>query len=90
MFEMFFWMFDDRQAIAVDFAKVKCPVLVISGADDRAVPPATGRKIAQKYGSNATFHEAPDHAHFLFLEPGWEQVAQFCASWMSDVFEAPT
>jgi pimeloyl-ACP methyl ester carboxylesterase len=90
MFEMFFWMFDDRQAIRVDFEKVRCPVLVVSGAEDRAVPPVTARKIADRYGPNATFHEAQDHAHFLFLEPGWEQVAQYCADWMSKVLERPT
>ena len=83
MFEMFFWMFDDRRAVAVDFDKVTCPVLALSGAEDRAVPPITGRRIAEKYGAKATFEEVPDHAHFMFLEPGWEKVAARCADWMA-------
>jgi len=84
MFEMFFWMFDDRRAVAVDPDKVTCPVLALSGAEDRAVPPVTARKIAERYGALAEFHEIPDHAHFMFLEPGWEKIAALCAEWMSD------
>ena len=85
MFEMFFWMFDDNRAAVVAFDKVSCPVLVVSGEDDRAVRHATGQEIASKYGSNSTFHLARGHAHFLFLEPGWEGPAQVCEEWMSGV-----
>ncbi len=88
MFEMFFWMFDDRRATKVDFAEVKCPVLVVSGAEDRAVPAVTGRRIADHY-EHATYHEAPDRAHFLFLEPGWEEIAEYCADWMTEAVKQP-
>jgi non-heme chloroperoxidase len=84
MFEMFFWMFDDHRATAVEFDEVTCPVLVVSGEEDRAVRHAIGQKIAEKYGANGTFHLARGHAHYLFMEPGWEHVASFCADWMSD------
>lgn len=87
MFEMFFWMFDDRRAIAVDFDKVTCPVLVVSGEDDRAVRNAVGREIAARYGERGTFHLAKGHAHYLFMEPGWEKVAAVCADWMGNVCE---
>ena len=83
MFEMFFWMFDDHRAIAVDFDKVTCPVLVVSGEEDRAVRPAVGREIAERYGANGTHILAPSHAHYLFMEPGWEIVADECANWLS-------
>ena len=89
VFEMFFWMFDDRKAVAVDYDKVTCPVLVLSGAQDKAVPPITGREIARLYGDKATYREVPEHAHFMFLEPGWEQIAADCADWMSGI-TAPT
>ncbi|MCY6382120.1 alpha/beta hydrolase [Hoeflea prorocentri] len=82
MFEMFFWMFDDNRAIAVDFDKVSCPVMVVCGKDDRAVRPAVGRQIAGRYGAKGTYHLAPDHAHFLFMEPGWETVAGSVSDWM--------
>jgi len=83
MFEMFFWMFDDRRAVAVDTEKVTCPVLVLSGAEDRAVPSVTARKVAERYRHRAEFQEIADHAHFMFLEPGWEQIAGLCADWMA-------
>ena len=83
LFELFFWMFDVRCAIAVDSTRVKCPVLAISGSDDKLISAATGRRVAQLYGSNATFHEAQGHGHFLFLEPGWERIADRCADWIT-------
>lgn len=85
MFEMFFWMFDDHRAVAVDFDKVTCPVLVLCGEEDRAVRPAIGKQVAEKYGANGTYHLAPDHAHFLFMEPGWESVAGIAANWMENL-----
>lgn len=84
MFEMFFWMFDDRRAIAVDFEKVACPVLVVSGDEDRAVRHAVGQEIARKYGDRGSFHLARGHAHYLFMEPGWEDVAAMCADWLDE------
>lgn len=84
MFEMFFWVFDDHRAVAVDFDKVTCPVLVVSGEEDRAVRHAVGQEIARKYGANGTFHLARGHAHYLFMEPGWGKVAAYCADWLSE------
>ncbi|MEM8631940.1 MAG: alpha/beta hydrolase [Pseudomonadota bacterium] len=83
MFEMFFWMFDDAAAIAVDFDAVPCPVLVVSGTEDRAVNPASCRQLTAKYGDRGTFLPAEGHAHFLFLEPGWEDVAAQIDDWLS-------
>ena len=85
MFEMFFWMFDDRKATAVDYDNVTCPVLVLSGAEDKAVPAVTGQEIAKLYGAKATFREVPSHAHFMFMEPGWERIAAGCLDWMSSL-----
>ena len=84
MFEMFFWMFDDNRTIAIDFDKVGCPVLVVAGEEDRAVRHAVGKEIAEKYGNKGSFLLAAGHAHFLFIEPGWEQIAKHCENWMSE------
>ena len=84
MFEMFFWMFDDHRAIAVAFDKVTCPVLVVSGEEDRAVRHAVGQEIAQTYGAKGSFHLAKGHAHYLFMEPGWEEIAGYCADWLEE------
>ncbi|MEM1129324.1 MAG: alpha/beta hydrolase [Pseudomonadota bacterium] len=84
MFEMFFWMFDDHAAMKVDMDKVDCPVLVVSGTEDRAVNPETCKTLAEMYGSKATFMAAEGHAHFLFIEPGWEKVAGEIEGWLDE------
>ncbi|MCR9087244.1 MAG: alpha/beta hydrolase [Rhodobacteraceae bacterium] len=87
MFEMFFWMFDDAAATKVEIDTVDCPVLVVSGSEDRAVNPATCRDLAARYGTRGTFLAAKDHAHFLFLEPGWETVAGEIEGWLKGTAE---
>ncbi len=82
MFELFFWMFDDSQTTKIDYNAVTCPVLVVSGTDDLAVPPSTSRLIAGRHGERATFHEASGYGHYLMLEPKWRKVAELCADWI--------
>ncbi|MEM1351369.1 MAG: alpha/beta fold hydrolase [Pseudomonadota bacterium] len=84
MFEMFFWMFDDAAAIKVDFDAVHCPVLVVSGTEDRAVNPVSCQTLAATYGERGTFLAAEGHAHFLFLEPGWKDVAAQIDDWLGN------
>ncbi|MEI9900303.1 MAG: hypothetical protein WDN31_09465 [Hyphomicrobium sp.] len=62
-------MFDDRRATAVEADKVTCPVLAISGADDKVISAATGREIAALY-PQAVFEEAAGAGHFLIMEKG--------------------
>jgi len=84
LFELFFWMFDARSTTHVDTADVTCPVLVVSGSQDKVVSAATGRQIAQLYPGRATFHEAAGRGHFLLLEDGSRELAQHCADWMAE------
>ena len=88
MFEMFFWMFDDHAALRVDFDHITCPVLVVSGTEDRAVNPETCKALAKRYGDRGRFLPAEGHAHFLFLEPGWETVAAQIDDWLSQTAPA--
>ncbi len=83
IFETFFWMFDDTRATAVDHTAVTCPVLVISGSNDKVISAQTGRRISDVYGARASFEAAPGHGHFLLVELGWEQLAGRCADWAS-------
>jgi pimeloyl-ACP methyl ester carboxylesterase len=87
IFELFFWIFDDRHTTRIDYEKVKCPVLVVSGSDDRGVSGHTARQIATRHGAGATFFEATGFGHYLMLEPGWQAVATRCAEWMSAACE---
>jgi non-heme chloroperoxidase len=80
-FELFFWMFDRTGATAVDTSAVGCPVLCLSGTDDKLVSPATARATADGY-RNVTFWELAGHGHMLVLEPGAEDIARRIAGWI--------
>ena len=54
-------------AIAVDAARVTCPVLVVGAAQDRFPPVRIARKLAAKYG--AAYLEYREHAHIILREP---------------------
>ena len=82
MFELFFWIFDENQTTRIDYDGVTCPVLMVSGSEDLAIPPSTARLIAERHGSRATFHEAQGFGHYLTLEPEWKKIAEICADWM--------
>jgi non-heme chloroperoxidase len=80
-FQMFFWMFDQTGATAVDTVAVKCPVLCLVGAEDRIVSPQTARATADGY-LDAAFWELQGHGHMLVLEPGAEKIARRIADWI--------
>ncbi len=82
MFELFFWMFDENQTTKIDYERTTCPVLMVSGSEDLAIPPSTARSIAERYGLQATFYEAKGFGHYLMLEPEWKKIAQICLEWM--------
>lgn len=85
MFELFFWMFDENETTKIDYERVTCPLLFVSGSEDLAIPPSTSRLIAARYGSRATFHEAAGFGHYLTLEPEWKRISELCARWMVNV-----
>jgi pimeloyl-ACP methyl ester carboxylesterase len=80
-FEIGFWLLDLRRATEVDERLVNCPVLVISGAEDRITPAPVGRSVAAKY--HAEYHVLPGHAHWVVGEPGWETIAELIADWLN-------
>lgn len=57
----------------IDFARVKCPVLVAGGRLDRIVEPKLVEWTAAKFGVTPRLYE--DHAHWLLAEPGWQAIA---------------
>jgi pimeloyl-ACP methyl ester carboxylesterase len=81
LFELFFWMFDRTGATKVETAAVRCPVLCLSGVEDRIVSLATARKTAAGYPS-ATYWEIEGHGHMLLVEPGAEAIADRIADWI--------
>jgi len=50
-FEIGLWLFDTKKATQVNEKKVTCPILIISGTEDRITPVAVVKKIHEKYQS---------------------------------------
>jgi non-heme chloroperoxidase len=80
LFELFFWMLDTEAATAVDVGAIRCPVLCVSGTEDRVVSLATARATAAGLGS-ALLWEESEHGHMLPVEPGADEVARRMAEW---------
>ena len=81
LFELFFWMFDRAGATTVDTHTVKCPVLTLSGTDDRVVPLDTAKATADAY-PGCPFWVLEDHAHMLVVEDGADKIAGRIADWL--------
>ncbi len=87
LFELFFWMFDGARATAVEANKVRCPVLVVAGENDKVISAETGRKVARLYALGE-FVEARGRGHFLIMEEGAADLARSCAAWLAEVLAA--
>jgi len=81
MFEIGYWYVDSKKVAKVNETEITCPVLVVSGAEDRITPVTVVRKVAKKY--NATYKEFQNHAHWIVSEPDWEDVAGYIFDWLS-------
>jgi pimeloyl-ACP methyl ester carboxylesterase len=83
--EIGYWLFDSKKASKVDETKVTCPVLLIAGVEDRIVPTSVVRQVAKKYKAVLTYKEFENHAHWVVGEPGWQEIAEYIASWLKQV-----
>jgi pimeloyl-ACP methyl ester carboxylesterase len=86
-FEIMHWALDARHATAVDAREVKCPVLCLAGSRDKVNPPATVRRIAQRYRARGVYEERDGHSHWMLGEPGWEKIAERAMEWIGEVSE---
>jgi pimeloyl-ACP methyl ester carboxylesterase len=84
-FEVMHWALDPARATRVPADAVTCPVLCITGSDDRMSPPQTVRRIAARYRDRASFEESTGHSHWLIGEPGWERVAKRSLGWLREL-----
>lgn len=75
--EIFYWFLDPKHASRVDEAKVTCPVLVVTGTLDRAIPVAIVRRVAKKYKTVSHYKEFENFGHWILGEPGWKEVAEY-------------
>jgi len=87
--EIGFWLFDRKKASKVDEAKVTCPVLVISGAEDRITPASVVKNVAKKYKNVSTYKEFVNNAHWVIGEPGWQEIADYVSDWLDQKLLKP-
>jgi non-heme chloroperoxidase len=81
LFQLFFWMLDQTGATSVATDKVRCPVLCLSGTDDKLVSLLTAQATAAAY-RNAPFWALDGHGHMLLVEPGADKIAERVAAWI--------
>ena len=81
LFELFFWMSDQTGATIVDTQAISCPVLTLSGSDDRVVPLGTAKATADSY-PGSPFWVLEDHAHMALMEDGAYKLASRIADWL--------
>jgi pimeloyl-ACP methyl ester carboxylesterase len=80
-FEIVFWFLDRRRVSEIEPTRLVVPILAVTGADDRIVPPIVVRRIAEKYPS-ASFVCYPNHGHWLFEESGCEKIVADIDRWL--------
>jgi len=79
-----FWQLDPRHASRIDPEGIRCPVLIVSAADDRLTPASVVRRTAASLGSKAVLREFPNHGHWVVGEPGWEEISVGVADWLEE------
>ncbi len=81
-FEIGLWLLDKNISSNVNTKEVKCPLLIVSGREDRFIPPSVVKRIANKYKDVSTHREFKDNAHWVIGEPGWENIAEYIYDWL--------
>jgi pimeloyl-ACP methyl ester carboxylesterase len=84
-FEIMHWPLDLNRATQIDPRQVTCPLLCVAGSRDRVNPPATVRRVAQRYKGRVVYEELRDHSHWLIGEPGWEKIANRSLEWLAEM-----
>jgi pimeloyl-ACP methyl ester carboxylesterase len=87
-FEIMHWAFDVKRAALVHPESVTCPILCLVGSHDRINPPATVKRIAERYKGRALYEEFQGHSHWLLGEPGWEKIAARTINWIGELADA--
>jgi pimeloyl-ACP methyl ester carboxylesterase len=82
-FETMNWGLDMNRASDVKASAVTCPILCLTGAEDRINPPSTVERIAARYG-DARAEVLDGMGHWLIGEPGWEKLAVRAIAWLKE------
>jgi pimeloyl-ACP methyl ester carboxylesterase len=71
----------------VDFKKPHPPLLLIAGSADNIIPASLNKSNHAKYKlspSETDYKEFVGRTHFIVGQKGWEEVADFVITWLSD------
>jgi pimeloyl-ACP methyl ester carboxylesterase len=82
-FEVMNWGLDMNRASEVAADAVTCPLLFLTGSEDRINPPSTVARIAALY-PNASAEVLDGMGHWLIGEPGWEKLAARALAWLKE------
>ena len=71
----------------VDFNRPRRPLLITAGEKDHIIPASLNRSNYKKYrGTFVTdFKEFAGRDHFLIGSRGWEEVADYCLTWLEKI-----
>jgi non-heme chloroperoxidase len=83
-FEIMNWGLDFNHASEVDAAKLQCPMLFLTGSEDRINPPSTVARIAARYEGHVTNEVLDGMGHWLIGEPGWEKLVVRALGWLKE------
>ena len=69
--------------VPVDASRVRCPLLIVCGTDDRFIPAKTVARVARRYG--VPLRLMSGRGHMIVLEPGWQALAGSVADWFAGI-----
>jgi pimeloyl-ACP methyl ester carboxylesterase len=71
----------------VDFTRPRRPLLITAGEKDHIIPASLNKTNHQKYkGPSVTdFKEFSGRDHFLIGSRGWQEVADYCLTWLDTI-----
>ncbi len=85
--EIGFWFLDRQRTTWINPADVACPMLFMTGTEDKLTPLWLTHRLAEPYGEKLKVEALRGHSHWLPAEPGWERIAERAAAFFET--EAP-
>jgi pimeloyl-ACP methyl ester carboxylesterase len=76
------WFLFRRPPTKVDYAKVQCPVLIISGTHDKITPIKVQHKLAKKYSERASLRVIQGACHWTLGGSYFPQIKQSLFTWL--------
>jgi pimeloyl-ACP methyl ester carboxylesterase len=77
------WFLYSKPVTQVEFSKINCPILVLGGSQDKITPIKMQRKIADKYGTQATLVEVKNACHWTVGGSFLPEISQIIFSWLN-------